>query len=335
MMSLHLRPAVATIGPRPRGVCRPRPRARFLFALNNPPGSNLIQQAMTPWIERFNAKAAGTIKIEPRAGFVLTNFTNYYDRVQEDVVQIGWGLQNAIGGKFPLTEVATLPWGEASAEVLSVALWRLVKSGLVDCEYADTVPLLMNIFPLGGIHFVAPPPAVDDYRGLKIQTSGKIQSEVVQTLRRHDTSPYSRAKSTKSLQRRTINATSTGWVAFGAFKLNEVTAYHIDNVPKATSVGQVIMSQKKYNSLPPAGAEGHRRHDIRAGNPDLRRLLGPRQRLRARQDGVAARPHHLRPARRREFRNGSAGCRRCSSDGRRSGRMEKRWSRNSRRFSSR
>jgi TRAP-type transport system periplasmic protein len=224
---------------------------KLVFALNNPATSNFTQQAIMPWVERINAKGAGILKIDPRPGFVLTNFNNYYDRVQADVVQIGWGLQSAVGGKFQASEVAGLPWGELKSEIMSVALYRLIKSGVLDSEYANTVPLLINSFPGGGIHFSARPPSLDNYAGLKIQSSGKLQSELISLLGGTSIATQP-GEIYESLQRGVIQGTSTGWVAFGAFKLAEVTFHHIDNVPKATSVGIVMMSRKKFNALSPA-----------------------------------------------------------------------------------
>ena len=224
---------------------------KLVFALNNPATSNFTQQAIMPWVERINAKGTGIFKIDPRPGFVLTNFNNYYDRVQADVVQIGWGLQSAVGGKFQASEVAGLPWGELKSEILSVALYRLIKSGVLDSEYVDTVPLLINSFPGGGIHLSARPPALDNYAGLKIQSSGKLQSELISLMGGISIATQP-GEIYESLQRGVIQGTSTGWVAFGAFKLAEVTFHHIDNVPKATSIGIVMMSRKKFNALSPA-----------------------------------------------------------------------------------
>ena len=52
----------------------------------------------------------GTGVVEIREGGTLANFQNVYERVLDDVVQIGFGQQALIAGKFPLTEVVVLPF---------------------------------------------------------------------------------------------------------------------------------------------------------------------------------------------------------------------------------
>ena len=58
----------------------------------------------------------------------LANFGNVYERVQDDVVQIGWAIHQVVAGKFPLSEVAGLPFVEDGFQRASLALNRLVET---------------------------------------------------------------------------------------------------------------------------------------------------------------------------------------------------------------
>src|ERR1700746_465531 len=63
-----------------------------------------------PWTQRVMASAPGAVKIEVRDGTAIVNPINMYDRIQSDVFQIGLLIPGLVGGKFPLTEVISLPF---------------------------------------------------------------------------------------------------------------------------------------------------------------------------------------------------------------------------------
>jgi TRAP-type C4-dicarboxylate transport system substrate-binding protein len=44
------------------------------------------------WAQRVNEQSGGTLKVEVKKGQALAHFGNVYDRVTNDVVQIGWSI---------------------------------------------------------------------------------------------------------------------------------------------------------------------------------------------------------------------------------------------------
>ena len=114
----------------PAGIARADETTTLLFTTNNAPTTPSNAQFMRPWAERINAAGKGAIKIDVRDGTVISDLSNYYDRVMSDVVQISWGMLNTVGGKFRFTalDVASLPFMARSSEEGSVALWRLYRS---------------------------------------------------------------------------------------------------------------------------------------------------------------------------------------------------------------
>jgi TRAP-type C4-dicarboxylate transport system substrate-binding protein len=222
----------------------------LLLTTMSPAGQTNITQLFQPWADRVNAQAGGSITVEPRAGTILANFGNVFGRVQDDVVQIGWALHGVIAGRFPLSEVGVLPFIANNAREASIAYWRLYKSGVLDAEYGDTIPLM---FGLGGpfyIHFVKPPNSLTDLSGVKLSASSKAQSEIAQRL---GATPISTTTNDlyESLQRGMINGALISWGAFNAYKLGEVTNFHVE-VPLGMTPGMIFMSRKKYDALPPA-----------------------------------------------------------------------------------
>src|SRR5262245_24695345 len=62
------------------------------------------------WAQKVNDAAKGAVAVDVRDGIALATFGNTYDRTQNDVVQIGWVQHGLVAGKFPLSEVAGLPF---------------------------------------------------------------------------------------------------------------------------------------------------------------------------------------------------------------------------------
>lgn len=73
---------------------------KLTFVTLAPQDSRVAQMEFHPWADRINAAGKGVVQLDVRDGFALANMDNVYSRVMDDVVQVGWGTQNAIGGKF-------------------------------------------------------------------------------------------------------------------------------------------------------------------------------------------------------------------------------------------
>jgi TRAP-type C4-dicarboxylate transport system substrate-binding protein len=238
----------------------------LLMTTMSPAGSANIVKNFKPWADRINAQADGTVTVDTRAGTVLANFGNILERVQDDVVQIGWALPGVAAGRFPLTEVGAFPFLTYNAEEASVAFWRLYKSGLLDAEYRDIVPLMFGLFSQYQIHLSKQPRSLDNLTGLKIAGNAKAQVDAIQRL---GGTPLSIPTQDhyEALQRGTIDGVITGWGAFDAYKLGEVTSFHIE-VPLGTAVSFLFMSRNKYESLP---AAARRAIDDNSGEAGTRR----------------------------------------------------------------
>ena len=74
-----------------------------------PPMSYVNREVLTPWAEAVTADSAGTLKIQTFYGGTLGSFANTYDRVVDEVVDIGFILTAFAAGKFRRQEVAALP----------------------------------------------------------------------------------------------------------------------------------------------------------------------------------------------------------------------------------
>lgn len=222
----------------------------LLFGTTLPAQVHLNMRVLHPWAERINEQGKGIVHIDVRDGESIANLSNFYSRVEDDVIQISWGLQTAIGGKFPRTAVGGLPFEVDKAEIGSVALWRLYKNGLLDAEYDTVHPLYMITFPPSGIHYAKQPKTFDDLKGLKLATGSKVAADTIERL---GGTPLSMVTSDyySAVQRGMVDAVLVQWTAFQPFKLQDVTFYHLET-KLGGATGMVFMAKKKYDALPAA-----------------------------------------------------------------------------------
>lgn len=220
------------------------------FATGAAPGQAPHPQVSLPWAAQVNAAGKGVVHINVVQGYSMVNPRNFYARLQNDVVQIVSGLQGSVGGVFPLTDVARIPYLVEKAEFGSVAFWRLYKTGLLDSDYKDVHPLSLDMFPQGVLHLVKAPKTIDNFSGLKLVANSKMTSDIIEKL---GATPITILiqETFQALQRHTVDGTVTGYPAVRAFKFDEVAPYHLDAM-LGGGAHMVIMARKKWDALPAA-----------------------------------------------------------------------------------
>jgi len=222
----------------------------LLFGTTLPSMVHLNVRVLHPWAERINEQGKGIIHIDVRDGESIANLANFYSRVEDDVIQISWGLQAAIAGKFPRTGVGALPFEVDKAETGSVALWRLFNKGMLDAEYDTVQPLFLITFPPAGFHMAKPMKTLDNLNGLKLGTGSKVGSDTIARLGGAAISLITSDFYT-AVQRGMVDGLLVQWTAFQPFKLQDVTFYHVE-ASLGGATGMVFMAKKKYAALPAA-----------------------------------------------------------------------------------
>ena len=213
-----------------------------------PPPSQVNTWGLTPWIEEVQKASGGTLDIKLFAGPSLATFDNVYDRIQNGVTEIAFGVFGPYAGQFKGTDAASMPYMTDSNVEASVALWRLVSSGLIADEFSRVRPLGLFTFPSSGIHTNKEIKTADDLKGLKVGVFSRQAAHESELL---GLTPITMTPSDayQSQQRGLINATMVGWSAVLPFKLQEVTTFHLE-----ASLGQapafVFMNKDAYAKLP-------------------------------------------------------------------------------------
>ena len=88
-----------------------------------------------PWAEAVTAASDGTLQVQTFYGGTLGNFGNTYDRVVDQVVDVGFILFAFASGKFKQQDVAALPFEAETAILSSIALWNIYEQGLTAKEF--------------------------------------------------------------------------------------------------------------------------------------------------------------------------------------------------------
>ncbi|SMY09352.1 TRAP transporter substrate-binding protein [Flavimaricola marinus] len=221
----------------------------LVFGTGNVVIHPINERIMTPWAEKVNAEANGAVEITVRHGQMLVNAGNFVDRVQDDVVQIAFGMLVFNPGRFPRSLVSTVPFLEGSAEANAMAFCTLYEAGAFDEELAEFQPLFFVPFPQSSAHLnESAITTMSDLEGKKIMVGSPIASDVVSAF---GGTPLSiiLPEQYQALQRGTADGNFMTFTAFPAFRLDEVTTDHM-TVPLGGATGMVFMDRARYDALP-------------------------------------------------------------------------------------
>jgi TRAP-type C4-dicarboxylate transport system substrate-binding protein len=220
------------------------------FATNAQPNQSPHPEVSLPWADKINAAGKGLVHIKVVQGFSLVTPQSFYERLQNDVVQIVYGLQGSVGGVFRLTDVVRIPYLAPNGETGSVAFWRLYKSGLLDSDYKDVHVLALAMYPQAVLHLAKQPSSILDLSGLKIVANAKMTSDIVKKL---GGTPISLLiqETYPALQRHTVDGVITGYPAMTVYKYGEVAPVHVD-AKLGGGATMVAIAKEKWNKLPPA-----------------------------------------------------------------------------------
>lgn len=220
----------------------------LLFGTGQNPDQPVAKEIYQPWTAAVNAAGKGIVRIDERDGRVVLNTSNFYDQVSNDVVQIGFGSMDYLSGKFQLSSVVVLPI-DATSEVASVAYWRLYKSGLLDTDFDDTVPLYVLAYPPTLLHFRKKIANPDNLKGLKIAPTSKLIAHELQLLGADPVS-LTYQETPSALQRGMIDGITFPMAGIYSQKFGDLLPVHM-NVSLGGGIAMIFMMKKKFDVLSP------------------------------------------------------------------------------------
>jgi TRAP-type C4-dicarboxylate transport system substrate-binding protein len=234
--------------------------ANLSFAFPAP--MSTFAQVMIDWKDNVEKDTAGAVKVQMFMGTSVANFANILDRIQNGVVDIGFGIYGPYSRQVPQTFVVQLPFESDTSVEGSNALWRLNARGVTAAEYKAYRPLALFCFTGTGIHSTKPIRTAADLKGLKIAASGKLMADDL-ALMGAAAITINPGDFYESLNRGVGQGVLVSWEGSLTFKLMDVARYHI-TVPFGQFPAFVAMNSASYGRLP---AEAKAAVDKYAGQP--------------------------------------------------------------------
>ncbi len=221
--------------------------------IGSPLTSPVFLRATKPWVEEINKKGDGIFHVQVYPPGSLNNPRNVYDRLVTNVYELAYGIHGPIGGTFPKTSVAELPFLAKESTKASVALWSLVPANVIADEYAKVLPLALFIYPQNQLHFNKAVQSLAGLEGLKISAQSRVQADIIETL---GGTPITLAPPEvyQASLRGMVNGIVMAWTGVLQFKVNEVTHYHLETF-MGSLTGFVLMNKGAYDRLPQKGKD--------------------------------------------------------------------------------
>jgi TRAP-type C4-dicarboxylate transport system substrate-binding protein len=204
--------------------------------------------AFVPFSNKVAEITGGKLKVKIYPGGTLGNPKTMVDAISKGITDIGFVLPNYVPGRFPRTSVFELPLIFENSVHLTKVMYDLYDS-YFNKDFKAFKVLWFLSSPLGQLHTIKKPVLkVSDFKGLRIRSSGVIES---QTIKKLGGNPVSMPISELSiaLQKGVVDAAVTPYAALRSFKLIDLTK-HITKINHSGTLMVVLMNKKKWNSLP-------------------------------------------------------------------------------------
>lgn len=202
---------------------------------------------METWARGVEDATGGRVKVTVYGAGSLLKPKEVYDGIIEGIADIGTCPVAYNRGRFPLTEVASLPLGFPSSTVASHALWEAYKKFNPE-EFAETKVLYM--FTPAPTHLATQTPVrtLEDLKGMEIRAPGAVR---VACFKAWGAVPVSApmGECYEMLAKGIIQGTHSSMDVLKSYRLAEVTDYvtpiGLDCMPK-----WVVMNLDTWNALP-------------------------------------------------------------------------------------
>lgn len=217
-----------------------------------PPNHTFHRELMT-WGDSLNDQSQGQLTVNIFPASQLGPVNRQFDMVRNGVVDIAVGLHGATPGRFPMTDLVSLPYstpkGGSNSGLTSRRLTELAPTYLA-AEHAGMKILWMAVtnpllFHTSKRQIVT----VDDFKGLRIRYAGEQFAQIIPLL---GAAPLAvpPAETADSLAKGIIDAATFPYEACQSFDLGGVLKYSLEP-GVSTATFAVAMNPNKFKALPP------------------------------------------------------------------------------------
>ena len=229
------------------GLCQQKP-IELTYSTHMPAANGSTKLAIE-WGKEIEKRTNGRVKVTMHVGATLLAADKAYNGVIQGIADVAWVVLGVTKGRFPLTEVLELPLGYKSGAQATKVINEYYKK-FKPKEFDNTqVMYLFGQSPVG-IHAKKTIRKLDDFKGLKIRTTG-AHTQVALAL---GGTPVGMPvnETYDALSRGVVDATIGGFDALRDFKWAEVVKCSVESTGFGfSSAFGVFMNKNKWNALPP------------------------------------------------------------------------------------
>ncbi|AXS42173.1 TRAP transporter substrate-binding protein [Breoghania sp. L-A4] len=212
------------------------------------PPQHTIHKELVRWGQELEDKSGGRIKLAIFPAAQMGPMPRQFDLARRGVADIAFSLHGGTPGRYPLTEVANLPFLVKSSEASSKALTELIPDYLSK-EYEGLRALYTIVVPPLNLNMSKKRiTSVDDLKGLRIRHAGRLFAETIQAL---GATPVAVRPNeiADSMSKGVVDGALLPFEGAAAFKLGDVTKYVLEPGINAATFA-LMMNPAKYESLP-------------------------------------------------------------------------------------
>ena len=235
----------------PLTSAKPAKPIELSFSLFIPEHHLRYQKVWKPWIKMVEERTKGRVKITPFFASALAPLPENYDAISKGIADIGEVLMHATPGRFPLTEMVTLPALLPSSLSASKVVWALYDTfPEVKAEYPGVKVMAVYASPTCRFETVKKPVYKrEDTKGMKIRVTGPVAVEAAEVLGYVPiTMPMGDVY--LALERGVVEGVAIPVEVLVSRKWAEVLKYVVGNADLGHDCFSMIFNQDSWNKLP-------------------------------------------------------------------------------------
>jgi TRAP-type C4-dicarboxylate transport system substrate-binding protein len=211
------------------------------------PAPHRQSQVISEWLKEVEKRTNGRVRVTVYPGGLLTPPVQTYDSVIRGIADIGLADAAYTRGRFPLTEVVSLPLGFKSA-IQATHMTNAFYDKFKPKEWDEVKVLYFYSHGPGMLHSKRPVSKMEDIKGLKIRCQG-VAVKIAKALGGSPVGmPMNEAYD--SLSKGVVDGILCPMEAMKGWKLAEVVGFHTLNYGTSyTSAHFVVMNKAKWNSI--------------------------------------------------------------------------------------
>jgi TRAP-type transport system periplasmic protein len=216
------------------------------------PPNHTFQKELLRWADELDKASSGRLKLRIYPASQLGPVQRQFDLVKSGVADIAVGLHGATPGRYPLTEVVSLPFvspkNATNSAVTSRRLTELGPAYLADEHQGLRVLWMAVTNPLMFHLAKVPIKTIQDFRGLRIRYAGQQVAKIIGALAGVPLA-VPPGEATDALAKGIVDGATFPYEAAQSFDLGSVIRYTLEPGVSTTTFA-VVMNPNKFQELP-------------------------------------------------------------------------------------